>query len=154
MFCYAKHKNAKACSDLCKAKSRAPEHPVEGNGLLSGICFAKYLAAGCCCFAAQNEQLVGRRRLELPTSPLSGARSNQLSYRPPYQHIHTSISRPYARERCKRKGRETKTALGRYVIHLIRGLMDLIFSKSVKGCVVDLINQGDRRTSNASLERR
>lgn len=27
--------------------------------------------------------MVGRRRLELPTSPLSGARSNQLSYRPP-----------------------------------------------------------------------
>ena len=26
--------------------------------------------------------MVGQRRLELPTSPLSGVRSNQLSYRP------------------------------------------------------------------------
>ena len=30
----------------------------------------------------QNANLVGLGRLELPTSPLSGVRSNQLSYRP------------------------------------------------------------------------
>ena len=29
-----------------------------------------------------HENLVGLGRLELPTSPLSGVRSNQLSYRP------------------------------------------------------------------------
>ena len=29
-----------------------------------------------------EENLVGQGRLELPTSPLSGVRSNQLSYRP------------------------------------------------------------------------
>ena len=32
--------------------------------------------------AAQNDKMVGLGRLELPTSPLSGVRSNQLSYRP------------------------------------------------------------------------
>jgi hypothetical protein len=32
--------------------------------------------------AARTGKLVGLGRLELPTSPLSGVRSNQLSYRP------------------------------------------------------------------------
>src|SRR5690554_6018422 len=31
---------------------------------------------------SHREEMVGLSRLELPTSPLSGARSNQLSYRP------------------------------------------------------------------------
>ena len=33
----------------------------------------------------QSGKLVGLGRFELPTSPLSGVRSNQLSYRPKYQ---------------------------------------------------------------------
>ena len=33
-------------------------------------------------FNAEEGCLVGQGRLELPTSPLSGVRSNQLSYRP------------------------------------------------------------------------
>ena len=33
---------------------------------------------------------VGRARLELATSRLSGARSNQLSYRPKYYHAQTA----------------------------------------------------------------
>ena len=45
---------------------------------------------------SRNEKtLVGRRRLELPTSRLSGVRSNQLSYRPPYQHINNLVTQPY-----------------------------------------------------------
>jgi hypothetical protein len=32
--------------------------------------------------APHNEEVVGLGRFELPTSPLSGVRSNQLSYRP------------------------------------------------------------------------
>ena len=36
-------------------------------------------------------KLVGRRRLELPTSPLSGARSNQLSYRPTKPSLLSSL---------------------------------------------------------------
>ena len=32
--------------------------------------------------AVTSEELVGLGRFELPTSPLSGVRSNQLSYRP------------------------------------------------------------------------
>ena len=43
-------------------------------------------------FCGEKLMLVGRRRLELPTSPLSGARSNQLSYRPPYQHAYNLIA--------------------------------------------------------------
>jgi hypothetical protein len=44
--------------------------------------------------------LVGLGRVELPTSPLSGVRSNQLSYRPKQQHgnsaagLHTSFPVP------------------------------------------------------------
>ena len=33
-------------------------------------------------YTGQQEQMVGLGRFELPTSPLSGVRSNQLSYRP------------------------------------------------------------------------
>ena len=67
-------------------------------------------------------RLVGRRRLELPTSRLSGVRSNQLSYRPPYQHIYNLIATVKAfnksdpRGGYKQMGRETKTAFGRYMI--------------------------------------
>lgn len=56
------------------------------------ICLANVIAASCCFFALRKKQLVGRRRLELPTSPLSGARSNQLSYRPPYQHVYNLVA--------------------------------------------------------------
>jgi hypothetical protein len=35
-----------------------------------------------CCFRPERPAMVGLGRLELPTSRLSGVRSNQLSYRP------------------------------------------------------------------------
>ncbi len=35
--------------------------------------------------------LVGLGRFELPTSPLSGVRSNQLSYRPEFEHLSVFI---------------------------------------------------------------
>ena len=35
---------------------------------------------------AELEKMVGLGRFELPTSPLSGVRSNQLSYRPKVSH--------------------------------------------------------------------
>jgi hypothetical protein len=50
--------------------------------------------------------MVGLGRLELPTSRLSSARSNQLSYKPEVRH-------PQARPKAApevRKERETKTA--------------------------------------------
>ena len=37
-------------------------------------------------------KLVGLGRFELPTSPLSGVRSNQLSYRPNYQGSNNPIA--------------------------------------------------------------
>ena len=49
------------------------------------------------------KEMVGLGRLELPTSRLSSARSNQLSYRP------NSASAPL----CDLKERETKTAVSR-----------------------------------------
>ncbi len=36
--------------------------------------------------------LVGLGRFELPTSPLSGVRSNQLSYRPEFEYLSVFIS--------------------------------------------------------------
>ena len=35
---------------------------------------------------AKSAKVVGQGRFELPTSPLSGVRSNQLSYRPKVSH--------------------------------------------------------------------
>src|SRR5471030_7581 len=40
------------------------------------------LEAGCALTKYLTSKLVGLGRFELPTSPLSGVRSNQLSYRP------------------------------------------------------------------------
>ena len=37
-------------------------------------------------------KLVGLGRFELPTSPLSGVRSNQLSYRPNFELVTVSVS--------------------------------------------------------------
>jgi hypothetical protein len=45
--------------------------------------------AVCSCYGppwSQPRFMVGLGRVELPTSPLSGVRSNQLSYRPPARH--------------------------------------------------------------------
>ena len=58
-------------------------------------------------------RMVGLGRLELPTSRLSSARSNQLSYKP----------EPWTREQCSpgpvtglvREERETKTAVSRSI---------------------------------------
>ena len=41
-------------------------------------------------FDAVSLELVGLGRFELPTSPLSGVRSNQLSYRPEVQMIESA----------------------------------------------------------------
>jgi hypothetical protein len=38
-------------------------------------------------YANSSRRLVGLGRLELPTSPLSGVRSNQLSYKPIYMRV-------------------------------------------------------------------
>ena len=43
---------------------------------------------------ARMAQVVGRGRLELPTSRLSGVRSNHLSYRPDNQHLKPARARP------------------------------------------------------------
>ena len=42
--------------------------------------------------AAQQRRLVGLGRLELPTSRLSSARSNQLSYKPLHEELHAARS--------------------------------------------------------------
>ena len=42
--------------------------------------------------ACAPRQLVGLGRFELPTSPLSGVRSNQLSYRPNFELATVSVS--------------------------------------------------------------
>ena len=39
-----------------------------------------------------HTKLVGLGRFELPTSPLSGVRSNQLSYRPNFELVTVSVS--------------------------------------------------------------
>ena len=51
--------------------------------VISMLCFCALLPAYCLFRSiASWSNLVGLGRLELPTSPLSGVRSNQLSYRP------------------------------------------------------------------------
>jgi hypothetical protein len=43
-----------------------------------------------------GESMVGLGRLELPTSPLSGVRSNHLSYRPTAYEVNAILSFPNA----------------------------------------------------------
>src|SRR5271157_3513132 len=52
------------------------------NIQLSKISIASATGRGQACLAATDCRLVGLGRIELPTSPLSGVRSSQLSYRP------------------------------------------------------------------------
>ena len=67
--------------------------------------------------AAEQRRLVGLGRLELPTSRLSSARSNQLSYKPlttrdqlarhrPTGRMHRTSAKPLARVRPRRKRNE------------------------------------------------
>src|SRR6266478_4784495 len=77
--------------------------------------------------AAEQRRLVGLGRLELPTSRLSSARSNQLSYKPQTTNVHQRIgarSRATDLRRMRRTSespwrvfvgeeRETKTAKSR-----------------------------------------
>ena len=64
-----------------------------------------------------NLDLVGLGRLELPTSRLSSARSNQLSYKPDPPHIaHRAIAADKARAGSSLvEDRETKTAVSRKI---------------------------------------
>ena len=71
--------------------------------------------------AARVMKMVGLGRLERPTSPLSGVRSNHLSYRPdPQEHKRSQGPGPRAQARhpithCPDEKRETKTAASRIV---------------------------------------
>ena len=59
-------------------------------------------------------KMVGLGRLELPTSRLSSARSNQLSYKP--DEASSSGARTIARGTATEKGRETKAAARRHCL--------------------------------------
>jgi hypothetical protein len=54
--------------------------------------------------------MVGLGRLELPTSRLSGVRSNRLSYRPQKSGIRSQKSDPRFPSLAKMTGREARTA--------------------------------------------
>ena len=62
---------------------------------------------------ATGVEVVGLGRLELPTSRLSSARSNQLSYKPDEASCIAERIRPAAR---RKKGRETRTATRRHIV--------------------------------------
>ena len=76
----------------CLAVARGNKRPPSPFGLRRGSLLS-----------LRERRLVGLGRVELPTSRLSSARSNQLSYRP------NSASAPL----CDLKERETKTAVSR-----------------------------------------
>jgi hypothetical protein len=52
--------------------------------------------------------MVGLGRLELPTSRLSSARSNQLSYKPDEAYIRTQANRYSPRDRRKKEGKRRR----------------------------------------------
>jgi hypothetical protein len=90
--------------------------------------------------AAKQRRLVGLGRLELPTSRLSSARSNQLSYKPPYTRgilAHTGVT-PMHRTNASpwrvfvREERETKTAKSRQWSSTILKLLAPDVSKEVR----------------------
>ena len=73
-------------ADLLRAKqalSQLSYGPLRTRNFRFRIRNRKSYKTHLCKFPTQiHEDLVGLGRLELPTSPLSGVRSNQLSYRP------------------------------------------------------------------------
>jgi hypothetical protein len=60
-----------------------------------------------------RREVVGLGRLELPTSRLSSARSNQLSYKP--DEASSSGLQPNGAKPRRKKGRETKAAARRHL---------------------------------------
>ena len=66
-----------ADSNRWPSACKADALPTELKPLNQGICSIAHVKS------LQRREVVGRRRLELPTSRLSVVRSNQLSYRPP-----------------------------------------------------------------------
>ena len=60
------------------------------NIQLSKISIASATGRGEACLVPASGRLVGLGRIELPTSPLSGVRSSQLSYRP--GHLNSPLS--------------------------------------------------------------
>ena len=88
------------------------ETPAFANATARQPSFKK----ACRAEAAEQRRLVGLGRLELPTSRLSSARSNQLSYKPPYTRSMLArigqapdashSAKPLARVRPRRKRNE------------------------------------------------
>ena len=76
--------------------------------------------------------MVGLGRVELPTSPLSGVRSNQLSYRPVFERLPAGLE-PHSQEpggssekphSTKRISRTRLNVLGGYAAHDHHGMGD------------------------------
>ena len=80
-------------ADLLRARQALSQLSYGPNTNITQICVRLgALLRRIACYASNNAttyyaNLVGLGRLELPTSPLSGVRSNQLSYRPGYSAI-------------------------------------------------------------------
>src|SRR5882724_11514413 len=92
-------------------KSRCPPSPSS----LQGYGGQPSSSTGLPAEAAEQRRLVGLGRLELPTSRLSSARSNQLSYKPavPSQGpIHLDRPLRFARERSQSRSHAAKYGTG------------------------------------------
>ena len=65
--------------------------------------------------------MVGLGRVELPTSPLSGVRSNQLSYRPVFELVADKLLKPGGSHKTsfvvKKVSRTRLNVLGGYAAH-------------------------------------
>ena len=70
--------------DVCLCTRRTIQRSIGANAIFSnqGGCRGRVLLYTTRYPTQSREDLVGLGRLELPTSPLSGVRSNQLSYKP------------------------------------------------------------------------
>ena len=71
-------------------------------------------------------EMVGLGRVELPTSPLSGVRSNQLSYRPVFEHRNNPEARRLLQTlfSLKRVSRTRLNVLGSYAADDHRAMVD------------------------------
>ncbi len=81
-----------ACpKDICVSAQKKPPNQPHGSRALLRKTLPPVQDRSLCQLFASQRALVGLGRLELPTSRLSGVRSNQLSYRPaaPWQSILT-----------------------------------------------------------------
>jgi hypothetical protein len=105
---------SKTRSVVCRLSVAEPTFGLPSRSSRAGNARLRPLGYGAAAFAALRERrLVGLGRFELPTSRLSSARSNQLSYKPNARNRLQDLVKDRPLAWLVREERETETAASR-----------------------------------------